>query len=421
LRMILWVGAAAGLLALGAGAGLAYASVRGGNPASFPVAIAAAQDQAEPGILIAHVESGSPAATAGITRGDIITKVADRALNNRRDLEEALKDRKPGETVAFTIQHGDETRTPSVTLGDRGGRPFVGIVPCGPDHDRLFFRAAAGPGALIVRVEPEGPAARAGLKEGDLIVSVDGQQVDRVHPLTDEIGRRKPGDSVTLEVGRPGEQNRTVRVELGKSPSDENRAYLGASVGGPPFHRPGGPVAREFREKMDELAKQGLPTGALIARVEPGSPAEAAGLKVGDGITAADGKALDSPRTLGDAVAAKKPGESIRLSVQSAGQANPRDVDVTLGSHPREAGKAFLGVETGRFLIRKPGPGEAGEFHLPLLPFPGEMITRSVVTRTIELPAPPPPPGFGAIVDGDHFELGVEPPLIAAPLDVEAL
>ena len=61
LRMILWVGAAAGLLALGAGAGFAYAATRDGEPPTLPVSVAAAQGQAEPGILIAHVESGSPA------------------------------------------------------------------------------------------------------------------------------------------------------------------------------------------------------------------------------------------------------------------------------------------------------------------------------------------------------------------------
>ncbi|HEX2171484.1 MAG TPA: PDZ domain-containing protein, partial [Dehalococcoidia bacterium] len=232
LRTLILGGAVVVLLSAGAGAGLTYAATRGA-PVLRTGTTEDAQVQPDQGVLIAHVEQDGPAAAAGIKRGDILLKVADRAVNTPREVEEALRDRQPGDSVQVTVQHGDATLTPTVTLGDRGGQPFLGIVPCGSGHDRLVMRAGIeGPGGVIVRVEPDSPAARAGLAPGDQVVSVDGQRLDPEHRLADLIGGHKPGDRVTLEVTRPGEEARQVAVELGQHPHDVTKAYLGVSVVG---------------------------------------------------------------------------------------------------------------------------------------------------------------------------------------------
>ena len=81
-------------------------------------------------------------------------------------------------------------------------------------------------GAWIREVVPDTPADQAGLQEGDLIVAVDGQQVDDEHPLQELIGEHEPGDGVEITYRR-GEEENTVKVRLGKNPEEPQRAYLG--------------------------------------------------------------------------------------------------------------------------------------------------------------------------------------------------
>ena len=70
-------------------------------------------------------------------------------------------------------------------------------------------------GALIVDVTSNGPAARAGLKPGDVIVRVDNKEVKDVASLGDVLLSKKPGDVVPVQVQR-GSQQLTVSVELGE-------------------------------------------------------------------------------------------------------------------------------------------------------------------------------------------------------------
>jgi S1-C subfamily serine protease len=70
-------------------------------------------------------------------------------------------------------------------------------------------------GALIVEVTANGPADRAGLKSGDVIVRVDGKEVNSVASLGDVLLSKEPGDSVSVQVQR-GNQQLTVTVKLGE-------------------------------------------------------------------------------------------------------------------------------------------------------------------------------------------------------------
>ena len=67
----------------------------------------------------------------------------------------------------------------------------------------------------------DSPAGKAGIRPGDVIIGVDGKRIDRVGQLQQEIGFRKPGETVNIEVAREGGERRTFRVEL-ESLSAEN-------------------------------------------------------------------------------------------------------------------------------------------------------------------------------------------------------
>ena len=81
-------------------------------------------------------------------------------------------------------------------------------------------------GAWIREVIPDTPADKAGLQACDLIITVDGQQVDDDHPLQELIGEHKPGDRVEITYRR-GEEEHEVKVKLGEHPDDPDRPYLG--------------------------------------------------------------------------------------------------------------------------------------------------------------------------------------------------
>jgi len=81
-------------------------------------------------------------------------------------------------------------------------------------------------GAEVQYVEPGSPADEAGLKEGDVITALDGQEIDRDHPLDQLIQRYKPGDSVEITYWRD-DQEHEVTVRLSEHPEEKGMAYLG--------------------------------------------------------------------------------------------------------------------------------------------------------------------------------------------------
>ncbi len=90
-----------------------------------------------------------------------------------------------------------------------GGGPWLGVA----------YRMEEG-GALIVEVIPGSPAERAGLRPGDLVTRVDGERVDRAHPLADLVMRHRPGETITLTFERDGERQE-VEVTLGDATPPE--------------------------------------------------------------------------------------------------------------------------------------------------------------------------------------------------------
>lgn len=71
------------------------------------------------GALVVNVTSGSPADKAGMQAGDVITKLADKQVNNVTDLLAALRDKKPGDNIQVVVNRGGSSKTLQVTLADR--------------------------------------------------------------------------------------------------------------------------------------------------------------------------------------------------------------------------------------------------------------------------------------------------------------
>jgi len=300
---------------------------------------------ADAGVLVVAVQPASPAQKAGLARGDIILEANGTAVNDAADLRQALAGRSAGDTVTLKVRHGDAQKSLTVTVGTREGRPWIGILPLPGRGGELAFGRGPGDrygmmfpseGALVEGVAPNSPAEKAGLKRGDLILSVDGTTVDERNALSDLVSSKKVGDTITLSVTPWGQQaSHDVKVTLARNP-DKDAAWLGLQYLAAPA-RFGGP---------------GMGTGALVVQVTTDSPAAKAGIEARDLVTKIDGKEVAEPQQIVDAVAAHKPGDTIVLTLVRRSSGTTRDVTVTLGKSPNDAAKAWLGVSLRGF-----GPG----------------------------------------------------------------
>jgi serine protease Do len=136
-------------------------------------------------------------------------------------------------------------------------------------------------GALVAEVTPKGPADKAGLESGDVIVEFDGKPVQDSRHLKLAVGHTRPGDPVTLKVLRDGD-TKSLKVTVRELPGDKEIAQSDTkakddegTLNGVGVTDLDGKARREY----------GIPEkvhGALVTEVEPDSPAAEAGLKAGD-------------------------------------------------------------------------------------------------------------------------------------------
>jgi membrane-associated protease RseP (regulator of RpoE activity) len=98
---------------------------------------------------------------------------------------------------------GTDDDEPNVLLRGHGARGFIGIRLIEMTEElRAHFGAPKDAGVLVGTVESESPAAKAGLKVGDIITAVDGEKIDSTRDLLREVRRHKAGETVKLDVTR---------------------------------------------------------------------------------------------------------------------------------------------------------------------------------------------------------------------------
>jgi len=196
----------------------------------------------------------------------------------------------------------------------RWRRPILGVnITTVTPEDAEVFRLPRVAGAVVQGFSGNSPAQRAGLRQGDVIVGVDGQPVETSNELQRLIALRQPGETVTVEYIRYGER-RTARVPLGEAPTTPARPTT-------PTEAPGERrLGLQLAPLTPELARRfGFPNagGVVVVGVEPYSPADQRGVAEGDRIVAIDQRPV---RELGDVQAAlrrKRPGEVVSLQLET--------------------------------------------------------------------------------------------------------
>ena len=148
-------------------------------------------------------------------------------------------------------------------------------------------------GALVASVRSDGPAARAGLKAGDLIVSIDGQDVDDSNAFDYRFGTKPLGGTAKLDIIRAGREMATT-IELATAP-DAPRDEITITARSP---FAGARVANLSPALADELQLQNVEQGVVILSIDEGSVAGNLGFQRGDVIQEVNGKPVGRTRDL---------------------------------------------------------------------------------------------------------------------------
>ena len=156
-------------------------------------------------------------------------------------------------------------------------------------------------GALIVAPQPDGPAAEAGLQQGDAVLAVNGEPIDDTRDLATTIAGLDPGSNAALTVWRGGTETQ-INVTLGTLPEQQQQA----AVRQPTPRRPAAPIPSNVDEFGLGLAPAPGGEGVRIASVADGGEAATSGLEVGDVILSVGGTAVSTPEEATAAIAAAR-------------------------------------------------------------------------------------------------------------------
>jgi len=172
--------------------------------------IAAARNLTEVrGAIVNSVQPASPALTAGLKRGDVVTALNGTPVTDSNNLRNRIAATQPGSQITFTVRRDAGEQQLRATLGERPtetargesatpernnsapetGKLGITVQPLTPELARDMDLRDGTQGLIVANVDPDSPAAEAGLRKGDILEEVNGQQVRLTTDLRTALDR----------------------------------------------------------------------------------------------------------------------------------------------------------------------------------------------------------------------------------------
>jgi len=168
------------------------------------------------GALVSFVEDNSPAAIGGVQRDDVIREVNGKAINDEGELRNKIADVEPGTTLSLKVLRNGAEKTLSVKVAARpletasksapvpdagtSGKLGVAIQDLNPQIARQMGIPTSVTGVVVTQVQPDSPAAEAGLKRGDVVQEVNRQPVKSASDFRNAVSQSSK--SVLLLIHR---------------------------------------------------------------------------------------------------------------------------------------------------------------------------------------------------------------------------
>jgi serine protease Do len=260
-------------------------------------------------------------------------------------------------TPGFAQSYGQQ-RAHSATLRGIASRGYLGVGVVELTDDRVkALNLKDDQGLEVKRVDENSPAAKAGLKENDVILEVNGKAIEDIEQFQTSIGEMPPGTKVSLTIWRKGAKQ-TVAATLDSRPENlfffSGPDFPDAPIppmpqvpfgGAAPFPSlPGNaPMVGFEGEALNPQLAQffGVKEGVLVRSVNPKTPAERAGLKAGDVVVKVNGTPVTTPREITGLVRASRNRKSISFTVVRDKKEISLNVEISLLGSPEFAREGF--------------------------------------------------------------------------------
>ncbi len=190
-----------------------------------------------------------------------------------------------------------------------------------PDLAAGFGLPPGAKGALVQNVVPRGPAAKAGIQAGDVVLTLNGKQVESAGQLTREVALVPPGDQVKLEVLRGGKERKQIAFKVAQRPEDEGQAAAGGEEeeGGdkgnksPKLGVSLQPLTPQIARQLGVNAEEG---GVVVVDVVDGGPAQRAGIRQGDLVVEMNRQPVKKVDDIANGLSKMKEGDMALLRVR---------------------------------------------------------------------------------------------------------
>jgi len=205
----------------------------------------------------------------------------------------------------------------------------ISINDVTPDNAH-FFKLQDATGAIVAQVSPDSPASEGGLKTGDVVSAVNGQQILNASGLQMAVSEMAPGTKIAVKVmrdGKPETLNLTVGSFRGNTEVASNEEHDGPNSG-----KLGLAVADLTAQIRQQASIPERVHGVVVENVRPGSPADDAGIQPGDVIAEVNRQPAESASQFVDEVHKVPNGQDLLVLVWSKGGASYRTIHADGGN-----------------------------------------------------------------------------------------